>query len=101
LLQENGMSICSSGTRGGKQFMSISGIEPTAFILEVSCPNHYPIDDRDFFRVRLIQYKIENLSLKPLQMEKVGRFFLRGNEPSSNPPNPSEKRTDPDEIARI
>jgi hypothetical protein len=26
---------------------------------------------------------------------------LRGNEPSSNPPKPSEKRADPDEIVRI
>jgi hypothetical protein len=30
---------------------------------------------------------------------KIGK--LRGNEPSSNPPNPSEKRADTDEIVRI
>jgi hypothetical protein len=27
--------------------------------------------------------------------------LLRGNEPSSNPPNPSEKRANPDKIVRI
>jgi hypothetical protein len=54
-----------------------SDIEPGAFILEDSCPNHYAFDNHDICCVKLIQCKFENLSLKPLQMEEVGNFFLR------------------------
>jgi hypothetical protein len=47
-------------------------IVPGAFTLVDKCPNHYATDDHDFSCEKLIQYEIENLSLKNLQMEEVG-----------------------------
>ena len=58
--------------------MPIPSTEPGTFIHEAKCPNHYIIEDRDFSRLNLIQHKIENLSLKILQMEEVG-YFLKEN----------------------
>jgi hypothetical protein len=52
-------------------------IEPGTFTLAVRCPNHYAIDDQVFQCVKLIQYKTENLSLKTLHMEEVGKFFIK------------------------
>jgi hypothetical protein len=46
-----------------------------AYTLVVRCPNHDAMDGPNFRRVKFIQYKIENLSLKTLQMEEVGLLF--------------------------
>jgi hypothetical protein len=47
----------------------ISGIEPG----NVSCLIHFALDNDDY-RVKLIQYNVENSCLKTLQIEEVGIF---------------------------
>jgi thiamine pyrophosphokinase len=49
----------------------------TPGLTHVVSPNHYVIGDLDSVRVKLIKYQIENLSLKTLQMDEVGNFFLK------------------------
>jgi hypothetical protein len=62
LLQENGRS---------KQSHPITGFKHGVFTVVVGYPNHYAMDDHIFPNVKLIQYKIEHFSLKPLQMGRL------------------------------
>jgi hypothetical protein len=49
-----------------------------SFTLVGRCPNHYATDDHDVMRVKLIQYKIENLFLKKTSSNEGGRnLFLK------------------------
>jgi hypothetical protein len=54
-------------------------IEPGAFTFAVKYPNHYAIDGLELHRVNMMQHKIENVSLKILQMKEVGKYFFTGN----------------------
>jgi hypothetical protein len=56
----------------------ISSLEPGSFILEVSSPNNYAIDDHVIFRIKLIQHEIENI---PKNSSNGGgqKFFLKEN----------------------
>jgi hypothetical protein len=53
--------------------VSIPGPSPLALNC---CPNHYAIDDHNFRRVKLIQYKVEHLFLKN-SSNGVGRKFFK------------------------
>jgi hypothetical protein len=57
------------------QSLPIPSIEPGVSTYIVKCSSHYAINKHTFRCVNLIQYKIENLSLKILQMEETGIFF--------------------------
>jgi hypothetical protein len=79
LLQENGISICYSG-RNDVHSSCRSGVpNPGPSPQKSDVLTHYAIDDPDFGSVKLIQYRMENLSLKTLQMEDVGIFFFKEN----------------------
>jgi hypothetical protein len=73
LLQENGISMCSNGKNVRRNTVPMSRIEPGTPALTVRCIIH----DHIHPCVKSIPKKIENLSLKTLQMEEVGNFFLK------------------------
>jgi hypothetical protein len=57
--------------------MPTTRLDPGTLAFTVGSIIHYAIDDHNLTCVKLMQYKIQNLSLKTLQMEEVGKFFLK------------------------
>jgi hypothetical protein len=78
MLQENGISICSSGKQWSEIYLSICSIEPGAFTFIVKCT----LSVTTMLSILLKsheQNKIENLSLKTLHLEEVGNFVFKEN----------------------
>jgi hypothetical protein len=59
--------------------LSTSIIESRTFTFVDMCTKHYSMDSHDICVVKLIQYEIENLSLKINYMKEVGKCFLKNN----------------------
>jgi hypothetical protein len=69
--------MCSNGKDIHDNTMPTSWIEPETLTLTVRCNNHQAIADHNSNCVKLIQQEIGKLSPKTLQMEEVGKFFLK------------------------